>query len=57
MKSLSIITLLSVSTMIFGQKNFNDYAQFYPISDNANIRWMTFPIPSTKQYFLRLTLL
>lgn len=41
MKNLLLITFVLVSMGSFGQKSFNDYVQFYPISEEAYIRLMS----------------
>jgi hypothetical protein len=41
MKAIFLIPVLLFTTLAFGQKSFNDYAQFYPIGDDPNIRFMT----------------
>lgn len=41
MKIALLIASFLITTMAIGQKSFNNYAQFYPISDHPNVRLMT----------------
>ena len=41
MKKIIYLLIFSSFASIYGQNSFNDYAKFYPIGDNSNIRLLT----------------
>ena len=41
MKKIIYLLILGSFASIYGQKSFNDYAKFYPIGDDPNIRLLT----------------
>ena len=41
MKKILVFPLLLCSLLVLGQKSFNDYAKFYPIGEDPNIRFLS----------------